>query len=139
MAAFGCLLIGPIADKWGRRWALAIASIVFIVGVCFCILSSSFFWFFIGRMLIGLGIGCAVIATPLLLCEICPADLRGVIVGYTELTNNLGIFLGFFIGYFFYLYKVSWRFMIGAGMILPVINLFLVIFYIPESPRWLII
>mmetsp|Transcript_37245 Transcript_37245/g.57772 ORF Transcript_37245/g.57772 Transcript_37245/m.57772 type:complete len:140 (+) Transcript_37245:146-565(+) len=138
MAGVGCILIPFFCDKWGRRSGLLLASIMFILGILMCITTSIFWIFLIGRIVIGLGIGMVLIGAPLLLSEITPSKKRGSVVTFAELANCLGILLGFIVGYVMYLNNQNWRLMIGIGIIPPCINILFLIFYIPESPRWLI-
>ena len=75
-----------------------------------------------------------------MLCEITPPDIRGKLVGYTEVMNNVGITLGFLVGYFCNDINNddwNWRIMIGIGVVPPILIL-LLLPLIPESPRWLI-
>jgi SP family galactose:H+ symporter-like MFS transporter len=140
MSAFGCLSSGFFADFLGRKRAIFVAACFFLVGVLLCATSNSFSTLIIGRMILGVGLGLGEVTSPLLLSEIAPSKIRGTIVAYIEVMNNVGIFLGFLIGYLFTLTNSndSWRYSIGLGII-PSIMLMILLKYIPESPRWLIL
>jgi len=95
---------------------------------------------FFGRCITGLGVGIGIIIGPLLLSELTPSSMRGMLVSSTELVTNLGIVLGFIIGYFLSGLNdgYNWRIMIGIGIIPPIFIIFFLPL-IPESARWLII
>ena len=110
-----------------------------MIGTFCCVIASENFLLFIGRAFIGLGIGTAIISSPLILSELTPSHIRGALITYAEISNNIGIFLGFVIGYYFSTGSAqNWRIMIGLGFVPPLLNIFLLKFFVPESPRWLI-
>jgi len=86
----------------------------------------------------GFGFGLAI--DPLYISEIAPAPHRGRLVTWSEIAINIGIVFGFSTGLFFTNVDpdIAWRTMFGLGAILPFCLIFLVLFVMPESPRWLI-
>ncbi|QSO49988.1 sugar porter family MFS transporter [Alicyclobacillus mengziensis] len=143
-AMVGVLIAGLLGDKVGRKKALMIAGATFV----FCSLITAFAGgvaaLVIGRFLGGIGIGLASLLSPLYIAEIAPPRIRGRLVG----TNQLAIVSGIFIVYFVNAAIVSshpaiwnetigWRWMFGMGVI-PGIVFFLLLFAVPESPRYLV-
>ncbi|MEO6151060.1 MAG: sugar porter family MFS transporter, partial [Mucilaginibacter sp.] len=92
----------------------------------------------------GVGIGAASMLSPLYISEVAPAKIRGVLVSVYQLAIVLGIFIINFVnykigGYGTEEWKVDtgWRYMIGSGL-LPSALFLILLFIVPESPRWLI-
>lgn len=159
----GCALIGSIigvifagwlSDRIGRRWTMLLAAILFSVSGFGCALSGSFGQLVVWRMLGGAGIGIVSIVCPLYISEISPALHRGRLVSLYQLAVTLGFLAAYLMNYF--LLNVSadysssnpvmqkvfgseiWRGMLGFESA-PAILFLIVIFFIPESPRWLIV
>ncbi|HEX2628463.1 MAG TPA: sugar porter family MFS transporter, partial [Chitinophagaceae bacterium] len=90
-----------------------------------------------------IGVGIASMVVPMYIAEIAPADKRGALVAYNQLAIVIGIVLVYFVNYFialqgngqWNLYK-GWRWMFGSEAI-PSILYLVLLFFIPESPRWL--
>ncbi|KAH7297136.1 hypothetical protein KP509_26G055300 [Ceratopteris richardii] len=140
-AAVGSLGAGFIANFLGRRKALLISSALFLVGAVILAASVNFGWLVVGRLLTGLGVGFAMMIAPLYSAEISPATVRGFLVSFTEVFVNVGILLGYVIGFAFQFLSsaYNWRLMLGAGA-LPAIFLAVgALFVLPESPRWLVL
>lgn len=159
----GCALIGSIigvifagwlSDRIGRKWTMLLAAILFSVSGFGCALSGSFGQLVVWRMLGGAGIGIVSIVCPLYISEISPALHRGRLVSLYQLAVTLGFLAAYLMNYF--LLNVSadysssnpvmqkvfgseiWRGMLGFESA-PAILFLIVIFFIPESPRWLIV
>lgn len=132
------LAVGPIADRWGRKSVMIWAAVAFLAGALISAFANSFFVLVIGRLFIGVGVGLGSLGSPLLLAELTPPDVRGMFVGSTEFVNNFGIVVGFVVGYCLASCPASWnwRAMLGIGAVPPLL-IFATIFFIPESPRWL--
>lgn len=160
----GCALIGSIigvlgagvlSDKLGRKRTMFIAAVLFSTSAVGCALCADFNQLVVYRIVGGLGIGVVSIISPLYISEISAAQYRGRLVALYQLAVTVG-FLGAYLvnfqllGYseghvvsgegWFELIFVSevWRGMLGMES-LPALLFFLIIFFIPESPRWLIL
>lgn len=94
-AIFGAACGGWINDKFGRKMAILIADVVFLIGSVIMGIAPAPWVLIIGRILVGYGVGMASITAPLYISEASPAHVRGALVG----TNNLLITFGQFLSY----------------------------------------
>ena len=136
-AMFGPFLSGFLTDLLGRKKINIIASIVFVLGSIVAAIATSPGMLIFGRLLLGLAIGIVAATVPLYLAELSPKEKRGQMVTYFQLAITLGILLSYLVGYIFEGAENSWRLMFWAGFI-PAILLLVGMFFIPESPRWLL-
>ncbi|HNX88399.1 MAG TPA: sugar porter family MFS transporter [Paludibacteraceae bacterium] len=159
----GCALIGSIigvsiagqmSDKFGRKPTMIIAAILFFLSGIGCAISSNLDLLVISRIIGGVGIGIVSIVCPIYISEISVAAYRGRMVSLYQLAVTIGFLGAYLMNY--YLLSVShsfqsnnelfqkifhtevWRAMLGAEA-LPALLFMIVIFLIPESPRWLIV
>jgi len=136
----GALSSQFITDYLGRKKAFQVAALIFIVGVIPTAFAQNFTTLIFGRVFVGLGIGFGLAIDPLYISEISPAGHRGHFVTYSELATNVGILIGFSCGLIFSRLEedLAWRVMLLMGIVLPIIVIFLALFIMPESPRWLV-
>jgi SP family galactose:H+ symporter-like MFS transporter len=132
----GTLLAGPIGDRFGRRFLIATSSIIFISGVSLILVTHSFFTVFLARLLLGIGVGVVSVAVPLYVTEIVPAKDRGKYVTFFQLLLTLGIVLAYFVDLLF-TPSGNWRGMFSV-LLIPALILLIGVFFLPESPRWLV-
>jgi sugar porter (SP) family MFS transporter len=142
--ALGVLLVGPISDRFGRKKALFISAVLFLMSAVGTSLPHDIVTFILFRILGGVGIGVASISTPMYIAEITPANLRGRMVAVNQIAIVGGISATSFANYFIagcgdqaWNIATGWRWMFAMG-ILPSIAFFLLLLRIPESPRWLV-
>ena len=142
--AAGVLLVGPISDRFGRKPALLLSSVMFFVSAIGTSLPQSIRVFIAFRLLGGVGIGIASISTPMYIAEITPARLRGRMVALNQIAIVLGLAATSFVNYYIarggdqsWLISTGWRWMFATG-IAPSVVFALLLLPIPESPRWLI-
>jgi MFS family permease len=135
-AAVGGIVTGAIADAKGRRWTITLSNLLFLVGSLLLTLAQGFFTLMVGRVIMGLGVGIALVAAPIFTAEVSPAHLRGSLVAMSDVATNAGILLGYAAGLGFYGVGGGWRFMFALGMV-PAGLLAVLIWTVPESPRWL--
>ena len=147
-ALVGCLLGAMVSDfsstKYGRKYTMIFAAILFILNSIGTAIPNSFTMFVIFRIIGGIGVGIASMVVPMYIAEIAPPKRRGALVGNYQLAIVIGIVLVYFVNYFIALQgdanwnlNIGWRWMFGSE-ILPSILFLVFIFLIPESPRWLI-
>ncbi|MGL4944452.1 MAG: sugar porter family MFS transporter [Thermoguttaceae bacterium] len=145
----GIALIGTIlgaataqypANSLGRKPTLVVLAVFYFVSA----LGSAFPWdwasFLFFRFLGGIAVGGASVVSPLYTAEIAPAKTRGVLVAVTQFNIVLGILLAFFSNFVIAgaaSNDVAWRWMFGVEAI-PAAAFFVLLFIVPESPRWLI-
>jgi len=159
----GCALVGSIAgvifagalsDRLGRKKTMILSAILFTISAAGCAISANLDQLVIYRIIGGIGIGIVSIVCPLYISEVSPATHRGRMVSLYQLAVTVGFLGAYLMNY--YLQEQSaafgssspmltkifgteiWRGMLGAET-LPALLFFFVIFFIPESPRWLIV
>jgi SP family arabinose:H+ symporter-like MFS transporter len=139
-ATVSILLSGPLADRFGRRTVLRLATCVFAVSALLAALSENFATLIVARLLGGLGVGAVLITAPMYIAEISPSAWRGRMVSFNQLFIVLGALTAFVSNYFIMRFggaaDWNWRWMLGIGVV-PAIPYFLALLVVPESPRWL--
>lgn len=139
---FGCIIgvstAGQIGDKFGRKKMLMSAALLFLLSAVGSALSTKLYIFLISRFIGGLGVGVASVLSPMYIAEISPAKYRGRLVSLNQLAIVIGILVAFFTNYLLVgTGENNWRYMLLV-MAIPAILLFISLFFVPESPRWLI-
>jgi major inositol transporter-like SP family MFS transporter len=137
-AAFGALLGGKLADALGRRGALFVCAVLFLVGATITAVAPNVPIMVTGRILLGFGVGAAAAVVPLYLAEMAPVDKRGRMVTINELMIVTGQFLAFATNAILDAVIEDpnvWRWMLGVATI-PAVALFIGLFFLPDSPRW---
>lgn len=134
-------IVGPLfglwfADKLGRRKTMMIAALFFMASTIGTAFAGSIWDFNIWRFAGGLGIGLAMMSSPIYIAELSPPDKRGALVNVNQLSNVIGINLAVIVGYLFSFDEWGWRWMF-ASQAVPVLFLTVGLMLIPESPRWL--
>ena len=152
----GALLSGVLSDRFGRKRLLIAAGLMFTVSAIGTGLAWDFIWFNVFRILGGVGIGLASNLSPMYIAEVSPANLRGKYVSINQLTIVIGVLLAQVINWLISLYdnalpdnattemillswngQYGWRWMFAAETV-PAFLFFLLMFFVPESPRWLV-
>jgi MFS family permease len=128
--AAGVLSVGGISDRFGRKRALFLAAILFLVSAIGTAVPHTIFTFVIFRVVGGLGIGIASISTPMYIAEITPGHVRGRLVAANQIAIVGGIAMVYFINYFIARHgdhawniEYGWRWMFASG-ILPSVLFF---------------
>jgi MFS transporter, SP family, sugar:H+ symporter len=146
--AFGALIAGRAADKFGRWWVLMVSAILFIVSAWGSGIATGSIEFIIYRVIGGLAVGAASIICPAYISEVTPAHLRGKLSSVQQIAIISGLFFAFLSNYFlaefaggstamFWWGYETWRWMFWMELIPAFIFLF-ALFLIPESPRFLV-
>ncbi len=149
----GTLISGLLAGRLGRKKLLILASLLFLVSALGTGGSNYFTTFIVFRILGGIGIGLASNQSPVYIAEVAPSSLRGRFVSLNQLTIVIGILLAQIINWIiaepvpddasgsFILNSWNgqngWRYMFWAEVVLAGL-FFLLMWFIPESPRWLV-
>ncbi len=140
----GAASAGVLGDRFGRKKVLITAAILFIIGSIGSAIPSTFSGYIIARIIGGIGIGITSTLCPLYNAEIAPAKYRGRLVALNQFATVTGIFLTYFVnlgiaGYGDDAWDIAmgWRWMFGFG-VLPGVLFLVLLFFVPESPRWLI-
>ena len=150
-SALAMLSAGWVSDRIGRKSVLIIVALLYSISAIFSALAPSYPTLVIARLVGGIAFGAALVLVPVYIAETVPARMRGSMVSI----NQLAIVVGFSAAYFsnYYLLQLSqadtpfvstwgldqhvWRWMLGLEA-LPAFLYFLVLFFIPNSPRWLV-
>ncbi|TVZ07000.1 sugar porter family MFS transporter [Trebonia kvetii] len=135
-AVVGALVAGRVSDKIGRRPAVLITAVVFIVGVLLAAFTPTYPLLLVARVIIGLAVGSASMIVPLYIGEIVPPRVRGGLVSLNQLAITVGILSSYLIDYGLS-GTGNWRLMFGLAAI-PAAALFIGMLFQQESPHWLI-
>ncbi len=137
---FGALFAGKPADVLGRKKSLLIIAVLYAVSAVGSALAVSWSGFLVYRFIGGLGVGASSVIAPMYIAEIAPARLRGRLGTTFQLNIVGGILLSYFSNYWISqaIENDAWRWMLGVETI-PALLFFILLFFIPESPRWLVL
>ncbi|XP_043710550.1 inositol transporter 4-like [Telopea speciosissima] len=135
-AIVGAALGGLTNDKLGRRYSILIADVLFIAGAVIMALAWAPWVILLGRIFVGLGVGMASMTTPLYISEVSPARIRGALVSTNGLLLTGGQFLSYLLNLGFTKVPGTWRWMLGVAAV-PAFVQFILMWLLPESPRWL--
>ena len=135
----GAVFGGMPTEKFGRKKVLIWIGILFTVSAIGSALAPDPYSFSFFRFLGGLGIGVSSVAAPTYISEISTPSTRGRLVALYQFNIVFGILLAFLSNYFFEGFggENDWRYMLGV-MAVPSLIYSLLVFGVPESPRWLI-
>ncbi|KAK9452433.1 general substrate transporter [Dipodascopsis uninucleata] len=135
----GCLMIGPIADKFSRKGAILVASFLSLLGGALQAGAVNPAMFLVARGISGVGTGMMVTIVPIYQSEIAPAHSRGSQVGTHGVLIGTSYALAGWIGYACYQLsgQVQWRLPLAIQCV-PSSLLIMGIWAIPETPRWLL-
>lgn len=148
----GALVSGWCADKFGRRLPLIASAILFTASAWGTAMASNFDMFVVYRIVGGVGIGLASALSPMYIAEVSPAAKRGRFVAVNQLTIVIGVLAAQLINLLIaepvaagatqqaivetWNGQTGWRWMFGAELV-PALAFLLLLFVVPESPRWL--
>lgn len=156
-ALIGCLIgalaSGFLTDRLGRKIPLIVSAGLFTVAAIGTGVVNHFSFFIAYRLIGGLGIGLASAISPMYIAEISPAEMRGRLVSINQLTIVIGILAAQIVNYLIaetipsgatdafivnsWNGQMGWRWMFWAGTV-PAFVFFVLSFFIPESPRFLL-
>jgi len=130
---------GAVSDMIGRRPMLITSSVMFFVSGLIMLWAPNVVVILLARIVDGVAIALAVTLNPLYISEIAPADIRGQLNTFTQFACSGGMFLAYILVFSMSLtVSPSWRLMLGVISIPAVAYFLLTMFYLPESPRWLV-
>ncbi|XP_020675104.1 probable inositol transporter 2 [Dendrobium catenatum] len=135
-AIIGAAVGGWVNDRFGRRISLLVADFLFFIGAVVMAAANSPKLLILGRVFVGLGVGMASMTSPLYISEASPAKIRGALVSTNGFLITGGQFLSYLINLAFTKAPGTWRWMLGIAGV-PALLQFILMAYLPESPRWL--
>lgn len=152
----GAAIAGWLSQRYGRKKALFAAAILFFVAAVGSAWPEiGFHWpdsndhsfvylFVFYRILGGVGVGIASMVSPMYIAEIAPPDKRGSLVALNQFAIIFGMLVVYFVNYFIaqggdaeWLHQTGWRWMF-ASLGVPAGLFFFLLFFAPETPRWLV-
>ena len=154
----GVLVAGSLSDYLGRKLTMLISAALFSISAIGCAVCGSFDGLVAYRIIGGVGIGIVSIVSPIYISEVSPAKIRGTLVSLYQLAVTVGFLLAYLANWVIdanidtnlvlgdpgltlwqkMMNTEAWRGMLGSET-LPALLFFFVIFFIPESPKWLIV
>ena len=159
-ALIGCIVgasfAGWLSQRYGRKPTLVFAAVLFLLSAIgsawpelFVGLPGSgdhtfMYMFVVYRILGGIGVGLASMVSPMYIAEIAPAERRGNLVSWNQFAIIFGMLVVYFVNYFIalqgnidWLHSIGWRWMF-ASEIIPALLFLVLLFFVPESPRFLV-
>ena len=137
----GAIFAGIPGQKYGRRDSLRAMAAFYIISAIGCAFAWSLSSLVLFRFIGGLGIGGSSVLGPMYIAEIAPAYWRGRLVGFFQINIVVGILLAYISNYLLSsmaLGTMEWRWELGVSAF-PAVLFFIALFFIPRSPRWLMI
>jgi sugar porter (SP) family MFS transporter len=153
----GVAMAGKLSDYFGRKWVLLFSAVLFTCSGIGCMVSGSIAGLVLYRIIGGVGIGVASVISPLYISEISVSRYRGTLVSLYQLAITIGFVGAYLVNYAIsnyashmkeigtvggywgkFMVDETWRGMLGAESI-PALLFFCILFFIPESPRWLVV
>ena len=136
----GAMTAGIPGDRYGRRASLRITGVLYLISALGCAFAYGWYSLVVARFIGGLGIGASSVLGPMYIAEIAPARMRGRLVGFFQFNIVFGILLAYLSNYVIGTMGFGadeWRWKLGVAAI-PAALFLLMLFTIPESPRWLV-
>ena len=149
----GVLVAGSLSDYLGRKLTMLISAALFSISAIGCAVCGNFDSLVAYRIIGGVGIGIVSIVSPIYISEVSPAKIRGTLVSLYQLAVTVGFLLAYLMNWVIdangslsvagdlwtnIWNSEMWRGMLGSETF-PALLFFSIIFFIPESPKWLIV
>src|SRR5215207_10021412 len=135
----GSMIAGIPAQKYGRKKVLMFIAILYLLSAIGCASTSVWILFVTFRFIGGLAVGASSVVGPMYISEVAPAKIRGRLAGSFQLMIVAGIFIAYLTNFLFVDFgDTGWRWMLGI-MIIPAALFAILLRFIPESPRWLVL
>jgi MFS transporter, SP family, arabinose:H+ symporter len=136
----GAAIGGTAGDRFGRRASLRGLALLFVFSSLGCALAPDWIVLVSFRFIAGVAIGASSVIGPMYIAEIAPSARRGTMVATFQLNIVLGILIAYFSNFVvgtFHLGDAEWRWKLAVSA-LPAVLFWLMLFRIPQSPRWLV-
>ena len=146
-ALVGCMLgascAGVLSDRYGRKVALLLSAALFAVSAIGSAVPRNLVEFIVARVIGGVGVGIASMQSPMYIAEVAPARIRGRLVSLNQLAIVFGMLVVYYVNKEIALVgdeawnvELGWRWMFGSET-LPAAIFLVLLFFVPESPRFL--
>lgn len=137
-AALGALVAGRLSDRIGRKKLLLCCAVLFALTGPGTGWAGQFGWFIFFRLLSGTAVGIASLVCPVYIAEISPTAFRGRMVSFYQLAIVSGLLLAYLADYLLLgTGSDNWRWMFSSQAV-PALLFFTGLFFVAESPRWLV-
>lgn len=137
----GCIIgafgTGSLTERYGRKSLLIVVALFFALSCGGMALAHTQTSFIIFRIIGGLAVGAVSVLSPMYVAEVAPPKVRGTLVTAYQMAITLGILISYVVNFALHEVDNNWRWMFATGL-LPSVLFFIGLFFIPESPRWLI-
>lgn len=135
----GAMLGGIPSDRFGRKKTIFWIAVLFLVSAIGSALAFNWYVFLIFRFTGGLAVGSSSVTAPMYISELSPASHRGRFVALFQFNVVLGILIAYVSNYLLQgAGDNSWRWMLGVQAF-PATLFTVLVLFLPESPRWLIV
>jgi SP family arabinose:H+ symporter-like MFS transporter len=135
---FGASAAGWLSDRFGRKRVLMISGLLFALSAIGAAIPHTLAQFAAARLAGGLAVGAASVLAPLYIAEVAPARNRGMLVALNQMTIVTGILLSYLVNWLLaFNAQNGWRWMFATAAV-PATIFFVAMFFVPESPRWLV-
>ncbi|XP_066340268.1 monosaccharide-sensing protein 2-like [Miscanthus floridulus] len=141
-STFGAIVItifsGALLDWLGRRAILVYSSLVLFSGGVLMLWSPNIYIVLLARLIVGSGSGLVFTCVPIYISETSPPNMRGLLGTMPQFMFFLGTIFSYCLIFWLTLMSSpNWRIMIGAIFAPSIVYFALLVYYLPESPRWL--
>ena len=133
----GALLSGGPTERFGRLPSLRVIALLYFVSALGSALIINWYSFMFFRFIGGLAIGASSVVGPIYIAEFSPSNWRGRFVVFFQFNLVLGIVMAYLSNYFISGIPHDWQWMLGVEAF-PALLLWLLLYTVPESPRWLV-
>jgi sugar porter (SP) family MFS transporter len=133
----GALICGNPTERYGRLPSLRVIATFYFISALGSALIINWYSFMFFRFLGGLAIGASSVVGPMYIAEISPSNWRGRFVAFFQFNIVLGIVLAYLSNYCISGVAHDWQWMLGVCSV-PAMAFWLLLFTVPESPRWLV-
>ncbi|KAH0554699.1 facilitated trehalose transporter Tret1-2 homolog [Cotesia glomerata] len=130
-AIVGAVPAGKVADKIGRKTAITITAVPFFISWLTIIFTRDLVSLYIARFIGGIGAGSACVLVPVYIGEISEPSIRGALGSFFPLLFSTGVVFVYVVG----AYAAYMAFNIACSLTLVP---FLLVYFLPESPLWLV-
>ncbi|RDW78677.1 uncharacterized protein DSM5745_05529 [Aspergillus mulundensis] len=137
-AFLGCLFMPMVADRFSRKRALAVATVIFCVGAVIQTAASNYGALVAGRTIGGIGVGSLAMTSPLWISEVAPPNLRGSLLVMESISIVVGATVAYWMTYGTRLMDGHMAFRLPLALqVIPALVVGVGIQFFPYSPRWL--
>ena len=135
----GSVIAGLPAQKYGRKKVLTAIALLYLLSAIGCAITPYWLLFITFRFIGGIAVGASSVVGPMYISEVAPPAIRGRLAGSFQLMIVSGIFIAYVTNFLFADFgDTGWRWMLGI-MIIPAALFAILLRFIPESPRWLVL